>query len=93
MASYNVKIEKRPKNWVDDIDPRQYWWGVSVETDKYYHYRSRTEKTGWAFTLKSAKKKAIKQIMKAESIIGDGSSFGVVVNTSGNAEEIIKALS
>lgn len=93
MANYNVNIERRPKNWVDDVDPRQYRWDVSVDTDKFYQYRNRTEKFGWAFTLKSAKKKAIKQIMKAESIIGDTSSFGVIVKTSGSAEEIIKALS
>lgn len=92
MSKYEVGIEKR---YINDPITRftqgEYYWSVTGY-DSAERYVGNARRTGWARTLKSAKRRALRAVLRSEGIIGDGTTFGVKFKLEGSAEELKKLL-
>lgn len=103
QAQYQVTVQrKKRESWLEF----KYWWEVHVYMDvEEWDAWSKAVKVkkdesvydlkgcGYASTIKSAKKKALKHILEVEKEIGKGVTFGVVFNIEkGDAEKVIGEL-
>lgn len=91
MTTYTVEVSRKyVKSRTERFFDGQFWWDVDVHINGKYMYDLSGR--GWAKTLEKAKAKALKHILSTEKTLDSDGEFGVIIKTSGTAEQVTKEL-